>query len=75
MPHERTPEEGVPFTKRIARAVGRGRGKDIQLPMGSREKRDPRLPRDVGGEIMEGARSVQRLMKKSNGRGKRSNGR
>lgn len=74
MPHARTPESGVPFTKRLSRMAG-GRGKDIQLPLSGREKRDPRLPRDVGGEVLEGARAVQRLMKKSNGRGKRSNGR
>jgi len=74
MPRERTAEEDVPVTKRISRMFG-GRGKDVQLPMGARGKRDPRLPRDTAGEIAEGYKRVRELARPANGRGKRSNGR
>jgi len=74
MAKDRTPEEDVPYLTRVKRLVG-GRGKDVALPMPSGGKRDPRLPRNLGADIREGLRGVQRLTKKSNGRGKRSNGR
>ena len=69
MAKERTPEEGVPMTKRVSRMFG-GRGKDIELPRNG-GKRDPRLPasmEDVHNalhEAGEGLKAVRKLGKRN----------
>lgn len=55
MPRDRTPEEDVPLSVRAKRLVGMGRGKDIELPLGSRGRRDPRLERPDVGKAFESA--------------------
>ena len=74
MPHARTKEEGVPLTTRLSRMM-KGRGKDVQLPLEGRQRRDPRLPPDpatTGRSIREGFGAVRRLTKPAASRSKRS---